>query len=129
MKILFADDLPNIRGLTSHVLEQRGHTVKTVIDGYELVQDLIQELEAGNIYDLIVTDYNMPKMDGLEVLRCIRADDRFKTLQVIVYTTNNYIEFKSEVESFGGVLVNPKMVNELLAAVDAIAAKVAKEKE
>ena len=123
LKILFADDSQTIRELTSHVLEQRGHTIKTVTDG----DKAIEFLNSLPPPDLVITDYNMPKMDGLEVLRRIRTDERFKTLQVIVYTTNNYAEFKSEVESLGGVLVDKK-ADYLLAAVDAIAAKNAKEK-
>ncbi len=123
MNILFADDTPTVRRLTSFVLERQGHTVKTVTDGDEVVTFL----ETLPYPDLLITDYHMPRMDGLEVLRYVRADDRFKHLPVIVYTTNDYPEFKSEIEKLEGVLVN-KMAKELLVAVDAIAADIAKEK-
>jgi len=118
LKILLADDSPTIRELTSHVLEQRGHNVKTVTDGDEVIK-FVEELP---LPDLIITDQNMARVNGLEVLRYLRADDRFKNLPVIVYTTNNLVEFKSMVESLGGVLVNTKMAKELLAEVDTIAA-------
>ena len=124
LKILFADDSQTIRELTSHVLEQRGHTVKTVTDGDEVIE-WMNEFPTP---DLVITDQNMARMDGLEALRHLRTDDRFKFLRVIIYTTNNLVEFKSEVEKLGGVLVNSKMINELLAAVDAIAYKIEKER-
>ena len=117
MDILIADDSRTILALTYHVLEQLGHTVQTVRDGDEVIT-LLWALPPP---DLLITDYNMPRMDGLEVLRRIRANDRFKLLRVIVYTTNDYPEFKATVEALGGVLVNPKTASNLLAAVDAIA--------
>ncbi|MBI2025240.1 response regulator [Candidatus Kaiserbacteria bacterium] len=124
LKILLADDSRTIRELTSHVLEQLGHTVKTVTDGV----DVIRFIEAFPLPDLLITDYDMPRMDGLEVLRHIRTNERFKLLRVIVYTTNDYPEFKSVVEALGGVLVNPKTAYNLLAAVDAIDKKLEKER-
>src|SRR3989344_5154361 len=108
MNILFADDSATIRTLMSSVLERRGHTVKTVTDGDEVIKWL-NELPAP---DLVITDQNMERVNGLEVLHYLRADDRFKSLKVIVYTTNDLIEFKTEVESLGGVLVNTKVVKD-----------------
>ena len=125
MKILLADDTPTVLRLASFVLEQRGHDVKTLTDGDEVIRWLEEALP---LPDLIITDNNMARVSGLEVLRFLRANDRFKNLPVIVYTTNDLVEFKTEVESLGGMLVN-KMAKELLAAVDAIAATLAKEKE
>jgi CheY-like chemotaxis protein len=90
LKILLADDSPTIRELTSHVLEQRGHTVHTVTDGDEVIKWL-NEFPAP---DLVITDNNMEKLSGLEVLVDLRADDRFKNLPVIVYTTNKIAKEK-----------------------------------
>ena len=123
MKILFADDLETNRFLVTHSLERHGHNVKTVTDG----RQVLKWLEMFPPPDLVITDYNMPQMDGLEVLQCIRVDERFKFLRVFVYTTNEYPEFKSEVERLGGVLVK-KVISELVAAVNAIAAEISKER-
>lgn len=122
MNILLADDTRTVRELASFVLERNGHTVKVVDDGDKVIEFLNSLLPP----DLVITDYNMPRMDGLEVLRYMRTDDRFKAIPVIVYTTNDYAEFKSEIERLGGVLVN-KVAKELVAAVDVIAVKIAKE--
>ncbi|MDP2655305.1 MAG: response regulator [bacterium] len=124
LKILFADDNQTIRNLTSHVLEQRGHTVQTVTDGDEVIKWL-NELPSP---DLLITDQNMERMNGLEVLGRLRDDDRFRTLPVIIYTTNDYAEFKFAVKALGGILVNPKTAYNLLAVVDAIAVTIAKER-
>lgn len=125
MRILFADDTKIVRELTSLLLEQHGNAVTAVTDGDEVIGLLMNTLSSP---DLVITDYNMPRMNGLEVLRSIRAVGRFKTLRVIVYTADNLSdEVKSEIETLGGVLIY-KLAKELLVAVDVIAAEIAKEK-
>lgn len=123
MKILLADDTGMVLRLTTALLEHRDHNVKSVTDGDEV----IEFLDSFPAPDLVITDYNMPRMDGLEVLRHIRADERFRTLPVIVYTASDLAELRVEVEALGGVVVN-KMPKELLVAIDEIAVNIAKER-
>lgn len=122
MKILFAEDDRFMLKLVAFNLRNGGHEVSTVEDGHEL----LKKLESDETYDLVITDNNMPKMKGIDVLDILRVD-RHKSLPVIVYTSDNLAELRTRVEPLGGVLVG-KTITELLAAVNAVAAKIAKEK-
>src|SRR3989338_1659839 len=123
MNILFADDMEINRFLVSSVLKNCGHNIETLTDGDEL----LERLASGQRPDLVITDNNMIRVDGLDVLWRIRKDDRYeglKSLPIIVYTDSE--RAKTEIEALGGILVN-KVVDELVAAVDAIAYKIEKE--
>jgi two-component system chemotaxis response regulator CheY len=65
------------------MLEMRGYEVEIVSNGQLLIEKLLEE---GRVYDIIVTDYQMPSMDGIQALREIRSMDRFSSLPVIVLT-------------------------------------------
>ena len=67
MKILIADDEPNIREVISFALERAGFTIATARNGVEALQQVRRSPP-----DLIILDIGMPEMDGLEVCRQIR---------------------------------------------------------
>ena len=67
MKILIADDEPNIREVISFALERAGFTIATARNGAEA----LQQFRRGPV-DLIILDIGMPEMDGLEVCRQLR---------------------------------------------------------
>jgi len=66
-RILLVDD--NIRGSTARktVLEELGHKIHVASSGAEALEQFSQ-----NKYDLVVTDYRMPRMDGVELITCLR---------------------------------------------------------
>ncbi|MFA5778081.1 MAG: response regulator [Candidatus Paceibacterota bacterium] len=94
-RILFADDEKSILFGLGMLLEGEGYTVDTAENG----QLLLDKLEKEN-YDLVVTDNNMPILDGIEALKRIRGDARFKNLPVIV---NSGDDVGETVKSLGGV--------------------------
>ncbi len=79
-RILVADDDRGIRAVLTELLTSWGHEVELASDGYEALAKL--ELDI----DLVLTDASMPGMDGFEVVRHIRADERFSHLPVIMIT-------------------------------------------
>jgi len=80
-RVLIADDYPGIREVSMALFTAYGYEVTLVEDG----EELINEIKSGKYkYDLIITDNNMPKMSGLEALRILQDDPRFKDIPTIV---------------------------------------------
>lgn len=77
--ILVADDNADILGLVKAVLERSGYDVVTVSDGAQALASVDQRKP-----DLAVLDITMPEIDGLEVLRRLRADMRTSGLPVVL---------------------------------------------
>src|SRR5215216_2102951 len=78
-KILFVDDEEQIRRLLSSFLTRRGYQVKTAVDGQEALDMLESETP-----DLVITDVNMPNVDGVELTRRLRAHPRLGNLPIIM---------------------------------------------
>jgi len=70
LRILYADDMPELREIMSAVLEEEGHRIETVSDGGEALERLKQARDA---FDLLITDHHMPRLNGLELVRRTRA--------------------------------------------------------
>ncbi len=81
MKALIADDVPMIRKLVEFHLKQIGFEISNAADGAEALM-----LADSTKFDLIMLDIMMPEMDGLEVLRKIRAGTTNKGTPVIIMT-------------------------------------------
>lgn len=82
MSILVVDDFPTMRRIVRSLLKELGFTnVEEAEDG----QEALTKLKAGG-FDFVVSDWNMPNLDGLELLKQIRADDAMKSLPVLMVT-------------------------------------------
>jgi signal transduction histidine kinase len=84
MKILIADDDPISRRLLQNHLEKWGHEVAAATGGREA-----WELFCAGTYPIVITDWMMPEIDGLEFIRRIRAADRPGYVYVILLTARN----------------------------------------
>ncbi|RJP65587.1 MAG: response regulator [Ignavibacteriales bacterium] len=80
--ILIADDSPTIRKFVSIALSIHGYEVIAASDGMEAIEKLPQS----NI-DLVITDLNMPNLDGYELIKTIRQDERFKDIPIIILSS------------------------------------------
>ncbi|QFU00089.1 Chemotaxis protein CheY [Halomonas sp. THAF5a] len=82
MSILVVDDFPTMRRIVRSLLKELGFTnVEEAEDG----QDALNKLKAGG-FEFVVSDWNMPNLDGLDMLKQIRADDALKDLPVLMVT-------------------------------------------
>ena len=82
MSFLVVDDFPTMRRIVRSLLKELGFTnVEEAEDG----QDALKKLRAGK-FEFIVSDWNMPNLDGLEMLKEIRQDDALKELPVLMVT-------------------------------------------
>lgn len=83
MNILVVDDFPTMRRIVRSLLKELGFSnIEEAEDG----QEALGKLRGGDSFDLIVSDWNMPNLDGLEMLKEIRADDGLKALPVLMVT-------------------------------------------
>ena len=82
LKILVVDDFPTMRRIVKTLLKQNGFTdFEEAEDG----EQAMAMLETGQ-FEFIVSDWNMPRMTGLELLKSVRADDRYKHLPFLMVT-------------------------------------------
>jgi two-component system chemotaxis response regulator CheY len=82
MKFLIVDDFSTMRRIVRNLLKEIGYgNADEAEDGVVA----LAKLRTGN-YDFVVSDLNMPNMDGFELLHSIRADDALKTLPVLLVT-------------------------------------------
>jgi two-component system sensor histidine kinase and response regulator WspE len=77
--VLVVDDSLTVRELERKLLARGGYTVDVAVDG----MDGWNAARSGN-YDLVVTDVDMPRLDGIELLKLIRLDHRLKSLPVMI---------------------------------------------
>ena len=95
MKILVADDNDIFRSLVVEVLTAAGYTTVDEVNGL-LAWNRLQAEGA----DMAILDVNMPQMDGFELLRNIRADERFKTMPVLMLTIRAFAN--DQIEGYEG---------------------------
>jgi two-component system chemotaxis response regulator CheY len=96
-------------------LEIAGFIVETAVDGLQA----LDKLKAGLKPDLIITDINMPEMNGLEFIQHTRALTNFRFTPILVLTTENQQSRRDEAKKLGatGWLVKPMSGTELLKII------------
>jgi two-component system chemotaxis response regulator CheY len=82
MKILVVDDMVTMRRIVKNILKQLGFAN---VDEAENGQEALQKLRADS-FGFVVSDWNMPVMTGIDMLREIRADEKLKTTPVLMVT-------------------------------------------
>ncbi|KQZ50377.1 hypothetical protein ASD54_08980 [Rhizobium sp. Root149] len=103
-KILTVDDSASIRLTTRVALTNAGYAITEAVDG----MDGLSKMRSGQ-FDLIVTDLNMPQMDGLTMIRELRKLPAYMGVPVIFLTTESDNELKSQAKAAGatGWLTKP----------------------
>lgn len=82
MKVLLVDDFATMRKIVRNILGQLGiKNVDEADDGSTALPKLKQ-----NKYDIVISDWNMPKMTGLDLLKAVRADENLKSLPFLMVT-------------------------------------------
>lgn len=118
IRILTIDDSKTMRDMLMLTLADAGFDVIQAVDG----KDGIDMLERENV-DVVITDINMPRMDGYEVVRQLRARPEHKTTPILVLTTESEAEKKNIAREAGatGWLVKPFDPERLIATVRKVA--------
>ncbi|GJQ61380.1 MAG: two-component system response regulator [Melioribacteraceae bacterium] len=91
-QILLVEDNPGDVQLTKEALEncKMLNTLHVVMDGEEAMEFLYNKgkYQEAPVPDIIILDLNLPKIDGREVLRRVKNDDKFKTIPIVILTTS-----------------------------------------
>lgn len=117
--VLTVDDSRTMRNMLKLALTEAGHTVIQAEDGLHGVEVLNQ---SGGV-DVIITDINMPRMDGFGFIDCIRQDPRNRSTPILVLTTETEGAKKQRAKDAGatGWIVKPFDPVKLVAAVRRVA--------
>ncbi len=94
--ILVVDDSSTVRKFVSVSLSMQGFNVVTAEDGMDALEKLPKEH-----VDLIITDLNMPNMDGMELIRSLRENTNYKELPIIILTSLKETSLRTESEMMG----------------------------
>lgn len=96
-KILIVEDSPTMRQLIVFALKRiRGLTIVEANDGV----DGLKKVSADK-FDMIFTDINMPIMDGLKLVSLVRSDPKYKTLPIVIITTEGASEDRERALALG----------------------------
>ncbi len=116
-KIMTVDDSASIRQMVSFTLKGAGYDVVEAEDG----KDALSKLSAGPV-DMIITDLNMPNLDGIGLIKAVRQDSGNKFLPIVLLTTESHSSKKELGKQAGatGWIVKPFKPEQLLAVTKRI---------
>ena len=118
--ILIVDDSSSMRKMVVFTLDRDGsHTLTDCVDGAKALQ-----VAQTQKFDLIITDLNMPNMNGLEFATALRAKVEYKFTPILVLTTESSAEVKQQGRQAGvtGWLVKPFNPDQLVNVVNKVLA-------
>lgn len=115
--ILVVDDSASMRNMVTATLQSVGHQVKDAGDGQAALN-----LAKTAKFDAVVTDLNMPIMDGIELVKNLRMLPTFKYTPILLLTTESSADKKAAGKQAGatGWLVKPFNPEKLLATIDRV---------
>lgn len=123
MKILVVDDMATMRKIIKNMLSQIGFTKITEADDGATAWPLLEQAkESGEPYEFVVSDWNMPQMSGLDLLKKVRSTEGMNTLPFLMITAeseqgNVVIAVKAGVSNF---IVKPFSAQVLKEKIDKI---------
>lgn len=112
--IMTVDDSASVRQMVQFTLKDAGYSVVQASDGREALA-LLQSMPA----HMIITDLNMPNLDGIGLIKALRAQPHFKFVPIIMLTTESQINKKEEAKAAGatGWIIKPFKPEQLLTVV------------
>ena len=113
-KILAVDDSASMRQMVSFTLKKAGFDVTEAKDGQEAL-----EIAKSSQFDVVISDVNMPVMDGITLVQNLRTLPQFKFTPILMLTTESGTDKKTEGKAAGatGWIVKPFNPEQLLAVI------------
>jgi len=114
--VMTVDDSASVRQMVAFTLKNAGYAVIEAVDG----KDALGKLK-GQV-DMILTDLNMPNMDGITLIKSVRAQAAYKFIPIVMLTTESQAGRKQEGKDAGatGWIVKPFKPEQLLAVVQKV---------
>lgn len=115
--IMTVDDSNSIRQMVGFTLKRAGFEVVEAVDG----KDAMSQLDT-TIIDMLITDLNMPNMDGIELIKEVRAKTQYKFIPIVMLTTESQDGKKQEGKAAGatGWIVKPFKPDQLLSVINKV---------
>lgn len=113
--ILAVDDSTSIRQMVAFTLKSAGYTVIEAVDG----QDGLDKVKGQPTIDLVLSDQNMPRMDGMTLIKTLRGMPQFSATPILMLTTESSDEMKAQGRAVGatGWIVKPFDPHKLLEVI------------
>ena len=115
--ILAVDDSASMRQMVMFTLKNAGYQVVEAVDGMDAWNKAGQQ-----VFDLVLTDQNMPRLDGIELTRKLRETSQFRTTPILILTTESSDQMKQAGRRAGatGWLVKPFDANKLIEVIQQV---------
>jgi|SRR5687768_11566834 two-component system, chemotaxis family, chemotaxis protein CheY len=116
-RILAVDDSPSMRDMVRLALSSAGFHVTQAADGAEAL-----EIARKDSFDLVLSDVNMPRMDGISLIRALRGEANYKHTPILMLTTESSADRKREGKDAGatGWIVKPFDPAQLVATMQRV---------
>ena len=116
-RILTVDDSAAMRDLVALTLTQAGYEVMQASDGVEALT-----IARGAQFDLVLADLNMPNMNGIELIRALRAEAEYRMTPILMLTTESDLAKRREGKAAGatGWIVKPFVPDQLVASLQRV---------
>ena len=116
-KILSVDDSNSVRQMVAFALKSAGHEVEQAEDGVEAYTQAVADQ-----FDLILSDVNMPHMNGIELTKKLRETEQYKFTPIILLTTESGSDMKMQGKEAGatGWIVKPFNPEKLLSTIQKV---------
>ncbi len=116
-KILIVDDSVSMRQMTNMILSGAGYEVVQAVDGKDGVAKMSADIK------VVITDYNMPNMNGIEFIRAVRSGTVNKSVPILMVTTESEDSKKQEGKNAGatGWITKPFDKDTLLQTIHKVA--------
>jgi len=115
-RVLTVDDSKTMRDMVGFTLRGAGYDVVEAVDGKDALTKI------GGVIDLVITDINMPNMDGITLVKTLRQNQSFKATPILVLTTESDDAKKGEGRAAGatGWIVKPFAPEKLIQTVQKV---------
>ena len=116
-RILAVDDSPSMREMVRMALSGAGFDITAAVDGQEAL-----DIARQRAFDLVLSDVNMPRMDGISLIRALRAEAAYRLTPILMLTTESSPERKREGKEAGatGWIVKPFDPTQLIATLQRV---------
>lgn len=118
--VILVDDSKTILATAEMALEELQGSGSVTLKTYQNPAELLDLLTGGSEdFDLLISDINMPQMNGLDLAQTLKADDRFKNKPILILTTESSPAMKERGKEIGvtGWMVKPFSDEKLIKAV------------